>query len=132
MRYVINFARWATCLSVAVCVGWMSFALVNPVVFDVGTWPSIIRWSAHYGLPAWMVTSPLLVFADRNRIALRNRPGTAFFAGAFVGAALLAASEALRLGFTQGGLPVWLYAPCAMVGGVALLLYYSRFGAQSG
>ena len=79
-----------------------------------------------------MVTSPLLVFADRNRIALRNRPGTAFFAGAFVGAALLAASEALRLGFTQGGLPVWLYAPCAMVGGVALLLYYSRFGAQSG
>ena len=128
MRYVLNVVRWAASLAVACCIGWTLFAFFEPGVRDVRNWPQIVRWCFTYGTPVWVVTAPVLAFSDRNRLGLKSRPSFAFFAGAVAGTALLTGSKIVGLGFTQGGLPVWLYAACALVGGIALLFHYSPLG----
>lgn len=126
MRYVANLVRWAASLASACSVAWLFAALVDPGFLNVRNWPAILRWFMEIGGVVWIVTAPLLALVDRDRVAFRARPFVAFIVGAISGAALLGGAAVLGLGFTQGGLPKGLYAGCALVGGLAVLFYYSR------
>lgn len=123
MRGIVNLARWAASLAIACCVGLVLFALLDSQVLDVRNLPSLLRWAGYYAGGAWLVTAPLLAFADVERRGLKGRSGLAFCVGAAQGAALVATDARGPTGFTFASLAV--YTLSAAVVGIALALYYS-------